>query len=96
MLDVSQVYPTDLSNKEWRTIQSIIKPEKRGGRRREVDIRTMVNALLYRERTRCAWRLLPNNFPHWRTVYEYFTEWQKDHTWDKIRDTLNTLGRKNI
>jgi transposase len=47
-------------------------------------MRAVINAILYRVRARCAWRMLPRDFPHWRTVYGYFRQWQQDGTWKKI------------
>ena len=64
-------YPTDLSDRQWKRIEPMIPPAKRGGRPRVVDMREVVNAILYVARGGCAWRLLPHDFPSWRTVYGY-------------------------
>jgi transposase len=47
-------------------------------------MRAVVNAIFYRRRSRCPWRMLPHDFPHWRTVYGYFRQWQQDGTWQTI------------
>jgi len=48
-------YATDLSDAEWQILAPLIPPEKPGGRPREVDIREVVNAILYFLRTGCSW-----------------------------------------
>lgn len=93
-------YPTDLMDKEWTIIAPLIPPQKSGGRNREVEMRAVLNAIFYLLRTGCAWRLLPSDFPKWRTVYDYFRRWKQDGTWKKIHDTLRNKVRvkagKNI
>ena len=93
---VSRNYPSDLLDEEWRAIELLVPPPNRGGRRQKIEIRKTINAILYRNRTKCPWRLLPNDFPHWRSTYGYFARWRKDGTWNKIIETLDTLGRKNL
>lgn len=64
------------------------------GRPREVDFRAIVNAVLYLIFTGCQWRLIPNDYPHWRTVYGYFRAWQDDGRWYRIHETLRSDVRK--
>ena len=93
-----QQYPTDLTDRQWEVLGPLLPSPKRGGRPRRVDVRQVVNAILYIDRTGCQWRMLPREYPNWKTVYWYFTRWQDDGTWERITDTLRrqlrrTLGR---
>ena len=81
-------YPSDLTDAQFALIAPLIPPPKPGGRPRAVDIRVVVNAILYLVRSGCQWRMLPKDFPPWRTVYDYFYKWRRDGVWDRIHDTL--------
>jgi putative transposase len=59
-----------------------------GGRPRSVDLREILNALFYRERTGCAWEMLPHDLPPAKTVYDYFNKWSADGTWERINASL--------
>jgi transposase len=58
------------------------------------DLREIVNAILYVNRAGCAWRLLPHDFPPYRTVYDYYAKWEKDGTTQAIRDLLRGRVRE--
>jgi putative transposase len=77
-------YPTDLSNEQWRLIRTVIPPSRPIGPDRSTSIRAVVNAIFYRERSGCSWRMLPHDFPHWRTVYGYYCQWKADGVWQRI------------
>ena len=83
-----KAYPTDLTDEQWEILQTLIPPEKPGGRPRSVDLREVLNALLYQARTGCQWDMLPHDLPAKSTVYEYFTCWRDDGTWPRIVDAL--------
>jgi putative transposase len=87
-------YPTDLTDAQWERIAPLIPPAKPGGRRRSVDVRELVNAIMYFTRTGCQWRNLPHEFPPWGTVHYYHRRWRLDGTWRKIHDTLREQLRK--
>ena len=87
-------YPSDLSDAEWGLIESLIPPPKHGGRPRTTDVREVLNALFYVLRSGCAWRMLPHDFPPWQTVYDYFRNWRKDGTWQRIHDALRREVRR--
>ena len=87
-------YPSDVTAGQWRLIEPSIPPPKPGGRPREVNMREVVNAILYVVRTGCSWRQLPHEFPHWRTVYHYFGCFRQDGTWKKIHDRLRSEVRR--
>jgi putative transposase len=77
-------YPTDLTDEQWQLIAPFLAAAKPGGRPRKTDLREVVNALLYLVRSGCQWRMIPHEFPAWRTVYNYYRAWIKDATWDEI------------
>ena len=63
------------------------------GRKRQVELREMVNAILYLNRSGCSWELLPPDFPNYKTVYRYFRSWQKKGVWQQIHDQLRERVR---
>jgi len=75
-----QPYPTDLSDEQWNLLEPMLPPRFLRGRKRTVDLREVVNAILYLLRSGCAWRYLPHDFPKWTTVYYYFRRW-RDLEW---------------
>jgi putative transposase len=79
-------YSTDLTNAQWARIAPLIPPAIPGGRRRTVNVRDVVNAILYFVRTGCQWRNIPHEFPPWGTVHYYYRRWRLDGTWQKIHD----------
>ena len=81
-------YPSDLTDAEWALIAPLIPPAKRGGRRREVDVREVLNGLLYVLETGCPWRHLPKDFPPKSTVHGYFDLWAWDGTLERIHEAL--------
>jgi putative transposase len=81
-------YPSDLQDDEWDVIAACIPPGKPGGRRREVDIREVVNAIFYRTKTGCQWRALPHDFPVWQTVNWYWNQWRDSGLWQDLNDLL--------
>jgi len=90
-------YPSDLTEQQWKLIEPLIPPAKPGGRPRKVNMREVVNAILYLSRTGCAWRMLPHEFPPWGTVhYYYYRRFRLDGLWAKIHDRLREqVRRKN-
>jgi putative transposase len=86
-------YKTDLTNAQWKIIKPLIPPAKPGGRPREVDLREVLNTLLYQARTGCQWELLPHDLLPKSTVYDYFAQWRDDGTWQRIVDALRRKVR---
>jgi len=68
-------YPSDLTDAEWALVEPLIPPAKRGGRRREVDVREVLNGLLYVLSTGCQWRAVPKDLPPKSTLFSYFDLW---------------------
>lgn len=81
-------YPSDLTDAEWARVAPLIPPAKRGGRRRSVDLRAVVQALLYVLETGCQWRHLPKDLPPRSTVWEYFDLWSYDGTLARLHGSL--------
>jgi putative transposase len=81
-------YPTDLTDKEWALLEPLLPPAKTGGRNRSIETREIANAIFYLLRTGCSWRMLPQDFPKWQTVYTYFRNWKNDGTWQKVNEVL--------
>ena len=88
-----QRYPSDLSDQEWALLEPLLSPAKPGGRPRSVDLREVLNALFYLDRTGCQWRALPKDFPPWPTVWTYFRQWRIDGTWQRIHTALREQVR---
>jgi len=86
-------YPSDLTDAQWRLIAKRIPPAKPGGRYRSVNMREVVNGILYLVRTGCSWRQLPHDFPPWGTVHWYYRCFRLDGTWQKIHDALRDKVR---
>jgi putative transposase len=70
-------YPTDLTDAQWALLAPVIPAPKLGGRPAMHDRRELVDAMLYWLRSGCAWRLLPHDFPPWRTVYHSWRLWRR-------------------
>jgi len=81
-------YPSDTTDEEWSERASLIPPARRGGRKRTVDIRAVLNGLLYVLSTGCQWRALPQDLPPRSTLFDYFARWEADGTLRRLHDTL--------
>lgn len=86
-------YPSDLTDAQWQLIAPLLPAAKPGGRPRKVDLCDVVNAIFYLNREGCGWRALPHDFPHWRTVYDYFAAWKRDGTWEALNGALRRRVR---
>ncbi len=81
-------YPSDLTDAEWAIIEPLLVPPTRLGAPRRVDLRAVIDAILYKLRTGCQWRYLPADFPNWVTVYYHFRRFGDTGTWERINTTL--------
>jgi putative transposase len=88
-------YPSDLTDEQWSLLQPLLPPPPTDGlgRPREVDLREVVNAILYLNRSGCQWDMLPHDLPPKSTVYDYFAQWRQDGTWQKLIDSLRRQVR---
>ena len=91
---IRKPYLTDLTDEQWAILQPLIPLTKRGGRPRTVDMREVINTILYLNRTGCQWDLLPHDLLPKSTVYEYFARWRDDSTWQHMMDALRADVRR--
>ena len=92
----STIYPTDLSDEEWRCIRAHL-PEPTGqGRPRLHSLRAILNAVFYVLKSGCPWRLLPKDFPPWKSVYDWFRRWRLDGTWERLNAELRERLRSRL
>jgi transposase len=81
-------YPSDLTDEEWSLVKPLIPPAKRGGRKREVDEREVLNGIMYVLSTGCQWRALPKDLPSKSTVWAYLDLWSYDGTLERIHSSF--------
>jgi putative transposase len=94
-------YASDLTDREWLTLSTLLSRPCHLGRPRKVDMREVVNAILYILRTGCQWRALPKRFPPRSTVQYYFYLWRDQRIWRRInlvlvRRARQVLGRNPV
>jgi putative transposase len=85
-------YPSDLTDEQWAIIAPLI-PVHKVGRPRTNDMREVLNALFYLNRSGCQWDMLPHDLPAKSTVYNHFAQWRDDGTWQRITDALRRQVR---
>jgi putative transposase len=86
-------YSTDVTDRQWEVLKRLLPKTQRNGRP-PIDRRRIVNAILYVVRSGCQWRLLPREFPKWKTVYTVFWRWRKAGLWQQIHDALRERVRR--
>jgi putative transposase len=89
-------YLTDLTDAEWEYIEGLLPTPENEGRPRLHSLREILNAIFYVVRSGCAWRLLPHDFPPWKTVYHYFRLWRVDRTWERMHAALRQRVRVHL
>ncbi len=87
-------YPSDLTDAEWALVAPLIRPAKRGGRRRSVVVREVMNGLLCVLETGCQWRHLPRDLPPRSTVHSYLQRWDWDGTLEAVHHRLYVACRE--
>ena len=87
-------YPSDLTDEEWALIGPLIPPAKRGGNKRTVAVREVVNGVMYVLSTGCQWAALPKDLPPRSTVNDYFRRWDWDGTLGRIHHVLYVACRE--
>ena len=87
-------YPSDLTDEEWALARPEIPRAKRGGNKRTVDVREVMNGLMYVLSTGCQWRAIPKDLPPRSTVNFYFCRWQHDGTLDRLHHALYVRCRE--
>lgn len=88
-------YPTDLSWRQWKRIRALLPSRSADPRGRPLKYQwhEIINSILYLVRSGCAWRMLPNDLPVWKTVYHYFRRLRQQGIWQRIHDTLRAQLR---
>ena len=92
----SKRYPTDLSNAEWSLLESHLPAPKRRGRPRVHSPREVLNAVFYVLKTGCQWRMLPREFPPWKTVFHYSRRWRLDGIWEGLNHAMRERLRVRL
>ncbi len=89
-------YPSDLTDAQWALLEPLLRDRDSPGPGRPptVDIREIVNALLYMKQTGCQWRYLPHDLPPRSTVHYYFEKWTADGTWEAVVQALRERSRR--
>jgi transposase len=87
--DRSQLrYPSDLTDDEWARVAALIPLAKPGGNKRSVDVREVMNGIMYVLSTGCQWRAVPKDMPPRSTLFDYLNLWSCDGTLDRIHHAL--------
>ena len=86
-------YPSDLTDAQWDELAPLLPPSKPRGHPRTVDLREVVNGILYVLRGGIPWRMVPHDLPPWGTVWWYFREWRRNGTWEGIEEALRPRVR---
>ncbi len=92
----TKLYPSDLTEAQWEIIKDLIPAPSRRGRKRKVEMRWVVNAILYIVVGGVSWRMLPLEYPNWKSVYHYFRQFRLDGTWQRLHDTLRACLRQKL
>jgi putative transposase len=87
-------YPTDLTDEQWAVLEPLIPAARHGGAPRTVDVREVLNTLLYQDRAGCPWDMLPHDLLPRSTAHGYFVRWRDDGTWQKALDAVRGQVRK--
>src|SRR5215210_3104560 len=91
-----RAYQTDISNAEWALIEPHLPAPRAPGRPRLHPLREILNAIFYVVKSGCAWRLLPHEFPPWKTVYHYFRAWRLGGIWERMHTALRQRVRVRL
>jgi transposase len=89
-------YPSDVTDEEWVHIEPHIPPAKRGGNKRRVNLREVVNGIMYVLSTGCQWRAIPKDLPPKSTVFHYLDLWNYDGTLLRIHHALYVKCREQV
>src|SRR5438309_10516507 len=89
-----ETYPSDLTDDQWAVLEPLLPGAKPGGRPRSVDLREVVDGVLYVVRTGCQWRAMPHDLPPWGTCHYYYRRFRLDGTWGRVEEALRARLRK--
>ena len=88
-----ECYPTDLTDGQWKIVEALLPPAKHYGRHRKHEMREILDAIFYVLRSGCAWRMLPHDFPPWKTAYHYFRLWSREGVFESMNESLRKQVR---
>lgn len=88
-------YASDVTDKQWQVIEPLIT-YKGYCRPRTHKLREILNGIFYILRSGCQWRMLPKDFPPWKSVYDNYYRWRINGTWDRVHDVLRDKVREKV
>lgn len=91
---MSKRYPSSLTDEQWAKIEAYFEPADRRGRKAVHGKKEIVDAILYVLKGGVQWRMLPSDFPPWKTVYDHFSRWNKRGVWAEVLNVLNRQRRQ--
>src|SRR3954454_10936666 len=89
-------YPSDLTDEEWALVGPLVPPAKKGGNKRTVKVREVVDGIMYILSAGCQWAAMPKDLPPRSTVNDYFRRWRDDGTLDRIHHALYVQCREQV
>jgi putative transposase len=89
-------YKSDLTDAQWAILEPLLPPAKAAGRPRTIDLREVLNTLFYQQRTGCQWDMLPHDLLPKSSVFDYYSAWQADGTWQRLVDALRAQVREAV
>lgn len=89
-------YPSDLTDEEWEVLEAVLNKVDpyTTGRPRKVNLREILNAIYYLNKTGCQWRYLPTDFPSYSLVSYYYQKWLRQKVWEQINTAIRQKVRK--
>jgi putative transposase len=88
-------YASDVTDEQWAIIEPLLTVKRRrSGRPIQLDLRAVVNAILYILRTGCQWAYLPREYPNYHSVYYHYQKWCWNETWERINTVLREQVRQ--
>jgi putative transposase len=85
-------YASNVTDKQWQIIEPLITYQGHC-RPRKYNLREILNGIFYALRSGCQWRMLPRDFPPWKSVYDHYYRWRLNGTWDRVHDILRDKVR---
>jgi transposase len=86
-------YPSDLTDAEWTKLKPLLPQANHIGSPRCVELREVMNALMYVADNGIKWRAMPHDLPAWQTVYGYFRRWSQGGVWEQVNQALGKQVR---
>jgi transposase len=87
-------YESDLTDEEWAEVAPMIPPAKPGGNKRTVNVREILNGIMYILSSGCQWRAIPTDLPPRTTIHDYLERWTWEGTLERIHHALYVKCRE--